>query len=326
VVDDGHCHAPDDDYLVTISPIQDLNGQMFDINLLRTFVAVIDAGQFTAGGASIGLSQSTVSQHIRRLEEACGRQLLERDTHTLTLTADGAIMAAFAREIVGISLQADGYFARCAPRGRVRLGVSDDLALTRLPGILRDLLRINPLISIELTVGLTSALYQKLDSGRLDLLLCKRQAGDDRGHVIQRERLAWLAHPEFRLTAEAPVPMVLYPSSSITSRLALEALNRAGRAWFVACSSETLAGLRAGVQAGLGVMAQSRLLLQGGGLALAPETANLPQLGEVEFVILGRRHKLEGAAASLAALIREYGPTLWRSLPQDDAARVPVSA
>ncbi|HEY2051657.1 MAG TPA: LysR substrate-binding domain-containing protein [Caulobacteraceae bacterium] len=297
---------------------------MFDVNLLRTFVAVIDAGQFTAGGASIGLSQSTVSQHIRRLEEACGRQLLERDTHAVTLTADGAIMAAFAREIVGISLQADGYFARCAPRGRVRLGVSDDLALTRLPWILRDMLAINPLISIELTVGLTSTLYQKLDSGRLDLLFCKRQSGDDRGYVIQRERLVWLSHAEFHLAPEAPVPVVLYPSSSITSRLALEALNLAGRAWFVACASESLAGLRAGVQAGLGVMAQSRLLLQGGDLATAPESASLPPLGEVEFVIVGRQHKLQGAVACLADLIREHGPSLWQSKPQD--APVPVPA
>jgi DNA-binding transcriptional LysR family regulator len=285
---------------------------MFDINLLRTFLAVIDAGQFTAGGASIGLSQSTVSQHIRRLEEACGRQLLVRDTHAVALTPDGAMMADFAREIVGASLQAVGYFARSAPRGRVRLGVSDDLALTRLPQILRDLPRINPEISVELTVGLTSALYQKLDSGRLDLVFCKRRAGDLRGRIVQREALVWLAHPEFQLAAEAPAPMVLYPSSSITSRLALEALSRAGRPWFIACSSETLIGLRAAAQSGLGVMAQSRLLLRGGGLSLVPDSAELPPLAEVEFVILGRSARLQGPLAALADLIEEHGPGLWR--------------
>jgi DNA-binding transcriptional LysR family regulator len=285
---------------------------MFDVNLLRTFLAVIDAGQFTAGGASLGLSQSTVSQQIRRLEEACGRQLFVRDTHAVTLTPDGSVMAGFAREIVGASLQAEGYFAGSASRGRVRLGVSNDLAMTRLPRILRDMLQINSLISIELTVGLTSTLYQKLDSGRLDLVLCKRQPGDDRGRVIQRERLVWLANCDFQLAAEASVPMVLYCAPSITSRLAIEALTQAGRRWFLACSSETLTGLRAGVQAGLGVMAQSPLLLQGGHLALAPKSANLPQLGEVEFVIVGRSQKLQGAVASLAALIEEHGPELWR--------------
>lgn len=300
--------------------MQTMNAAMFDVNLLRTFLAVVEAGQFTAGGASIGLSQSTVSQHIRRLEEACGRQLLVRDTHAVTQTPDGAVMAEFARDIVGASLQAVGYFAGSAPRGRVRLGVSDDLTLTRLPRILRDLPQIHPDISVELTVGLTSALYQKLDSGRLDLLFCKRQPGDLRGRVVQREQLAWLAHPEFHLTAEAAAPMVLYPSSSITSRLALEALNRAGRPWFVACASETLIGLRAAAQSGLGLMAQSRLLLQGGGLAIVPESANLPPLGEVDFVILGRSAKLQGAPAALADLIEAHGPGLWRPDPSDGKA------
>jgi hypothetical protein len=123
------------------------------------------------------------------------------------------------------------------------------------------------------------------------------------------------------LAAEASVPTVLYRSSSITSRLAIEALNRANRPWFIACSSETLTGLRAGAQAGLGVMAQSRLLLQSGELALAPESANLPLLGEVEFVILGRSYRLQGAAATLAALIEEHGPELWRAEPHLDEER-----
>jgi len=287
------------------------NGPIFDVTLLRTFLAVVDAGQFTAGGASIGLSQSTVSQHIRRLEAACGRQLLARDTHAVALTTDGAVMAGFAREIVGASLQAAGHFARSAPRDRVRLGVSDDLALTRLPQILRDLPATSPPISVELSVGLSSALYPKLDAGRLDLLFCKRLPGDPRGRVVRREPLAWLAGTDFQLAADAPVPMVLYPSSSITSRLALEALNRVGRPWFVGGSSETLIGLRAAVQSGLGVMAQSSLLLQGGDLRAAPGDANLPPLGEVEFVVLGRSARLQGALAALADLIEEHGPGLW---------------
>jgi len=286
---------------------------MYDVNLLRTFLAVVDARHFTAGGAAIGLSQSTVSQHIRRLELICGRQLLARDTHAVTLTTDGAVMVGFARDIVGTSLQAVDYFSGAAPRGRVRFGVSDDLALTRLPVILRELIQANPLLSIELTVGLTSMLYQKLDSGRLDLVFAKRQPGDDRGRLVRRERLIWIAHSELELDAADSVPLVLYPTSSITSALAVDALNRAGRPWFVACSSETLSGVRAGVRAGLGVTAQSPLLLQisQGDLLQAPQSAGLPELGEVEFVVLGRSVKLQGAIAALAALVEERGPALW---------------
>jgi DNA-binding transcriptional LysR family regulator len=284
---------------------------MFDTTLLKTFLAVVETRHFTAAGRQLGLSQSTISQHIRRLELAAGRQLLARDTHAVALTADGNVMAAFAREIVDASQRAVDHFADSVPRGRVRFGVSEDLALTRLPEVLRNFTAANPLLSLELSVGLTSMLYQKLDSGRLDLVFAKRQKGDDRGELVKREPLCWMAHRAFAIEPGASVPLVLYPSSSITSALAVDALNRAGRTWFIACSSETLSGLRAGVLAGLGVTAQSRLLLQHGDLVEAPAEAGLPEVGEVEFVVLGRSARLHGATAALAEAVLESGPLLW---------------
>jgi DNA-binding transcriptional LysR family regulator len=283
----------------------------FDISLLKTFLAVVESRHFTAAGKALGLSQSTISQHIRRLELACGRQLLARDTHAVALTADGNVMAGFARDIVEASQRAADHFADSAPRGRVRFGVSEDLALTRLPAILRDFTRANPLLSLDMSVGLTSMLYQKLDSGRLDVVFAKRQGSDDRGRPIRRERLVWMMHREFELEPRASVPLVLYPSSSITSALAVDALNRAGRPWFTACSSETLGGIRAGALAGLGVTAQSRLLLHSGELVEAPASMELPEVGEVEFVVLGRSARLQGASAALAEVIVERGPELW---------------
>ncbi|WP_343614751.1 LysR family transcriptional regulator [Novosphingobium sp.] len=286
---------------------------MFDTNLLKTFLAVVDARQFTAAGHVLGISQSTVSQHIRRLELACGRPLLERDTHAVSLTPDGAVLADFARKIVDASRQAVDFFAGSAPRGRVRLGISEEITLTRLSALLREIGQAHPLLSIELTVGLSSALFQKLDGGGLDLVLAKRPAGDDRGIVVHRERPLWIAHQDFRLGAGDAVPLVIYPTSSITSSLAMEALVNAGRNWFVACSSESLNGLRAGTLAGLGIMAQSRLLLgdpEGQLVAMGPE-AGLPELAEFDFVVVGRSARMSGAIGTLADLIVEKSPALW---------------
>jgi len=284
---------------------------LFDITLLRSFLAVVEAQQFTAAGQALGLSQSTISQHIRRLEQAAGRQLLARDTHAVALTADGNVMAGFARDIVQASQRAADHFADVSPRGRVRFGVAEDLVLTRLPEILRGFMSANPLISVELSVGLTGTLYQSLDSGLLDLVFAKRRAGDDRGWPIWRDTLVWLAHREFHLEADAPAPLVLYPTTSITGALAVDALNRAGRSWFAACTSETLSGLRAATLAGMGVTAQSSLLLRQGDLVEAPASAGLPPLGEVDYVVLGRSNRLHGGASVLAQTILAQGPSLW---------------
>jgi DNA-binding transcriptional LysR family regulator len=289
---------------------------MFDVHLLRTFLAVSESLQFTAAGTRLGLSQSTVSQHVRRLELACGRQLIVRDTHSVSLTADGSILAELARGILDLNKQAADYFSGTTPRGKVRLGVADDLATTRFPGLLRNLIQLNPMLSVELTIGLTGALYHKLDTGRLDLVFAKRLANDPRGRLVWREHLVWIGHRDLRLAGDDAVPLIMYPSSSITSALALEALNKSGRPWFLACSSDTLTGLCAGARAGLGVMAQSRLLIDaphGELVQIAPEAA-LPALGEVEFVVLGRSARLSGPVAALAELIAQRGAALWEPL------------
>jgi DNA-binding transcriptional LysR family regulator len=53
---------------------------VFDPVLLKTFLAVADSRSFTGAGIELGLSQPTVSQHVRKLEDAAGRLLITRDS------------------------------------------------------------------------------------------------------------------------------------------------------------------------------------------------------------------------------------------------------
>ena len=286
---------------------------LLNIDLLCTFVAVADQGSFTAAARELGTSQSTVSQQIGRLERACGRTLLQRDTRNVTLTTDGAVLLEIARGIVAGSRQAVNYFNGVRPRGKVRLGVAEDLALTRFARLLREIRCLHPDLDIELTVGLSAALYRTLDTGRLDLVFAKRLIDDSRGRLIHRDTLHWISHRDFALEPDAPVPLVIYPQDSITTSLAQAALTGAGRRWYAACASSSLSGVRAGTSAGLGVMAQSTLLLREPGteLTLAPDRARLPSLPEVDIVVLGRSERMNGAAGALGQLIGERGAELW---------------
>src|SRR6202167_1826291 len=98
-----------------------MNG--YDPRLLETFLAVEQTGSFSRAAARVGLQQPTVSQHIRKLEEQVGRTLVLRDTHSVSLTADGEAMTGFARNILAANDQASAYFRGHRPRGRLRIGI-----------------------------------------------------------------------------------------------------------------------------------------------------------------------------------------------------------
>src|ERR1700691_345204 len=113
----------------------------YDPQLLATFLAVEQTGSFTRAAVLLGIQQPTVSQHIRRLEQQTGRTLVLRDTHSVSLTADGEAMTGFARNILAANEQAAAFFGGPRPRGRLRIGIADDLALTPLPQHPRELRR-----------------------------------------------------------------------------------------------------------------------------------------------------------------------------------------
>ncbi|MFJ1548887.1 LysR substrate-binding domain-containing protein [Streptomyces sp. NPDC088246] len=290
-------------------------GAMYDPAQLRTFLAVAQTLSFTQAARRLGVRQSTVSQHVRRLEDATGRQLFTRDTHRVDLTVDGEAMLGFARTILEAHERAAAFFTGTRLRGRLRFGASEDFVLTRLPEILESFRRDHPEVELELTVELSGTLHQRLAAGRLDLVLAKRRAGDTHGELVWQDALTWIGAPQLRIDPDRPVPLILFPPPGITRARALEVLEEHGRSWRVACTSTSLSGLIAAAHAGLGVMAHSRGLIPPG-LAPVPARAGLPELGDVDFVLLhGRRQDgAQEAADALAAAILAGGDRLTRSV------------
>lgn len=276
--------------------------------LLRSFVTVVEAGGFTRAAASLGVGQPTVSQHVRKLEQAAGHALLRRDTHSLALTVEGEAMLGFARQILAADARARRFFGRSVARERLRFGASEDFVLSGLPALLRAFVRDHPLVDLELTVGLSESLYEQLDHAALDLIFCKRREGDDRGVSVWHDELGWIGSGLPPDPAQ-PVPLVLYPPPSVSREIAIAALDGAGRSWRIACTSGSLSGLSAAVQAGLGIMPHSRRLMPAGLLDVTV-TSGLPGLGDVEFVVVGSARRLQGAAAALAQTLIEGGARL----------------
>lgn len=286
---------------------------MYDPVQLRTFMAVAQTLSFTQAARRLGVRQSTVSQHVRRLESEAGRQLFSRDTHRVGLTADGEAMLGFARTILQANERAAAFFTGTRLRGRLRFGASEDFVLTRLPEILESFRREHPEVELELTVELSGALHRQLAAGRLDLVLAKRRTGDTHGELVWQDTLVWIGAPRLRIDPDRPLPLIAFPPPGITRARAMEVLEEHGRSWRFACTSASLSALVAAARAGLGVMAHTRGLIPPG-LAPVPSRAGLPELGDVDFVLLHgrRRDTAQEAADALAAAILAGGDRLHR--------------
>ncbi|PXA98958.1 LysR family transcriptional regulator [Nostoc sp. 3335mG] len=278
-------------------------------SLLKSFLAVAKERSFTAAAKSLDLRQSTISQHVQKLEQLVGRRLFLRDTHAVTLTADGDAMCDFAATVLEANERMASYFFGSAHREKLRLGISEDFAVSQLADVLTAFRNEHPEVDLELAIGLSSALYHRYDSGELDVIFAKRRTGDARGEVAWTEQLAWISRPGFLIEPGEPVPLVAYAPPSITRTLAVAALEEARRPWRMACSSGSLNGLRAALVAGLGIAAHSAKLIPEG-LAVVDDDRSLPALGEVEFVALGpgRHHRI--ANALIAALVDTTAPRM----------------
>ncbi|MDB5850553.1 MAG: LysR family transcriptional regulator, partial [Rhodoferax sp.] len=60
------------------------------IELMQTFVRIVEAGTLSAAALQMGATQPTVSRRLQALERSLGLRLLQRSTHAMKLTEDGA--------------------------------------------------------------------------------------------------------------------------------------------------------------------------------------------------------------------------------------------
>ncbi|HEY8912084.1 LysR substrate-binding domain-containing protein [Lacisediminihabitans sp.] len=280
---------------------------MFDPVLLKTFVSVAETLSFTKTAAVQGLSQPTVSQHIRKLETAAGRILVARDTREVRLTDNGDAMLGFARSILAAHDQASSYFTGSAMRGRLRFGSADDLALTQLPQILRDFRQLYPQINLELTVNQSGALARRLHAGQLDLVFIKQEPGIGVGRLVRRDRMVWVGHRTLSLEPGQHVPLIAYQAPSLSRTVAISALESAGRTWRITCNVREINGVLAAARAGIGIAAFPQSLIPPDLNELSP-ALELPTLGDVDFSLLDNPGTArEPVDALIAAIVARQG-------------------
>jgi DNA-binding transcriptional LysR family regulator len=83
---------------------------LLDVELLRTFTAVVDHGSFNRASRAVFRTPSAVSMQMKRLEEGLERCLFDRDRRGVALTADGEALLGCARRMLKLNEEAVSYF------------------------------------------------------------------------------------------------------------------------------------------------------------------------------------------------------------------------
>jgi DNA-binding transcriptional LysR family regulator len=283
---------------------------MMEFELLRSFVAVAECGGFHRAADRLNLTQSTVSQQIRRLELETKRPLFRRTTRMVALTDDGEMLLGDARRLLQLEEAARRRFTSPPLSGTVRLGAVEEVAGGSLPPALGRFASSHPNVKLEVQIGVSSPLIEQLDAGRLDVVFAKRPLGTSRGRLVRREPMVWAAAETFELVAGAALPLALYREHSVSRDAALIALRERELAWQIVYTSPSLTGVRAAALAGLAITPLPASAIVAGLRVLGVESG-LPVLPAFEFAIFERKRP-DAAAAALTAMLVSLGRTAIR--------------
>lgn len=275
--------------------------RILDIGPLRSFVAVADCGGFQRAASALHLSQAAVSQHVRRLETATGRPLVERAGRGSRFTADGERLLTQARRILALhdeTLRAFGVDTE----ETIVIGSTEHAAAQLLPRLARTLEQTLPDFRVRFRIDRGTNLREGLQSGRLDLALLLGPADGPRATPVGELELTWFAAPGWRRPVGAALPLVAFDNPCALRSRALDTLASRGIPAVIGAEATQLAGVQAAVGAGLGVALMATLGQAPDGLTARTD---LPAPDPLPLGVWSRQGLPEGVAATVSTALRE---------------------
>ena len=282
------------------------NYRNLELDLLRTFIAVVDGGSFTRAAERLHRTQSTISQQLKRLEQRLNAPLLLRNTRSIKLTDRGELLLGYARRLLALNDEALSALDETRLQGRVCLGSAQEVADGGLAELLAQFARLHPDVALEIRVDANLTLRNEVEHGNLDLAVVFQEPGQTLGggarcEVIGRLRRVWVASPDLATDDNEPLPLVLSNGPCIFRNAVLDALDRIDRPWRIVLSTPSLSGMRAALRAGLGVGVRTERWLEPDLQVLG---GNLPPLPDVELALLTTANADSQMIERLRAVLR----------------------
>jgi DNA-binding transcriptional LysR family regulator len=229
-----------------------------DSDLLRTFVAIVDTGNFTKAAERAGRTQSAVSMQMKKLEAAVGNTLFERGSRGVVLTRRGGELVANARRIVSLLDEAAASLAAPQLGGPVRIGIPEEYGHAILSRALSAFSKRHAKVEVTVRYAHSGAQIEAVETGELDLAVVFEWQGHSGGEVLMHDPTVWVTSTLHNMHEERPVPIALYNREGWCRDFAIKSLEERGLAYRVAYTSDTNGGLKLAVTSGLAIAPISR--------------------------------------------------------------------
>jgi DNA-binding transcriptional LysR family regulator len=260
------------------------------IDILRAFVAVVEARGFTRAAEELGRTQPTISLQVKRLEELVEAPLFKKGGR-FELSPVGEVCLDYGRRLLRLHDDMLDELGRTNPNVAVRIGVPSEFASILAPRL--NELRANAQVAttFEVIVDSSQALSAAFRQNALDVAFIVGTGESEPSRIEQwRGQLRWFGKTFEGEENNRPLPLVLPPQGSPLHEAAVAALRVQERSFEIICTSSNFAVLAAAAAAGLGLTPMIDGLAPVG--LEASSDKSLPLLPEVTLLLLAHSQAL----------------------------------
>lgn len=223
-----------------------------DLDLLRTYLAVVETGSFTAASRKLHLTQPAVSMKVRRLEDLLGTPLLTRSTPPAP-TAAGQQLLGYANRLLQIQDELHQALQITPVKQVLRLGVSEHaavnisaLSLAKLKSELADW-------DLQLEIGQTLALLDRLDRNSLQVVIAHEIPERKVAIELFVSPLKWVGDVDIGINQNTAIPLITMSPGCLYRKVAIEALQAEGQPHQIVAVADSYSALDALIRSGAGV-------------------------------------------------------------------------
>ena len=226
---------------------------MLDPRLLRAFVAIAETGSFTQAADRLYMTQSTISQQLSRLEQAVGRELIDRTARPIQPTPSGERLLVHARQVLQVQHEAESLFADPAGSASIRIGVPEDLATTEVAKAFSDFTKGDREIRLDVVTGLSRHLTRRFRADEFDIIIARESSPSSDSYAVFRDDLGWFESADITEPWSSPIPLVTFPPGGLYRDAMFDRIERQKCNWYISFSGSGLHSVLIAVEAGLGL-------------------------------------------------------------------------